>query len=144
VNDAPPRPALTGLCPLLSVYDMPRAVAFYREALGFDLIRHSPEIEAAEGRYFHWCWLKRGAAEVMLNTAYDANERPAAIDMPRWAGHGDTIFYFGCADVDAVRADLVAHGVQADPPKNAPYGMRQVVVTDPDNYLLVFQAPVTP
>ncbi len=137
------RPALTGLCPLLSVYDMPRAKSFYRDRLGFELVHQSPEIDAAEGRYFHWAHLRRGPAEPMLNTAYDANERPAAIDATRGAGHRDVCLYIGCADVDAAYADLIAHGVSADPPKDAPYGMRQFFVTDPDGYVLAFQAPVT-
>jgi len=139
-NDS--RPALTGGCPLISVYDMNRAVAFYRDQLGFDLVQHAPFVDAAEGRYFHWAWLRRGPAELMLNTAYDANERPASVDAARQAAHADTCLYFGCDDVDAVHADLVTHGVQTEPPKNAPYGMRQVFVRDPDGYNLVFQAPV--
>lgn len=142
MTNGPIRPPLTGLCPLLAVFDMPRALAFYRDRLGFDLIGHSPEIDAAEGRYFHWAHLRRGPAELMLNTAYDAGERPAAADAPRWAGHGDTWIYVGCMDVDATHADLVANGIEASPPKDAPYGMRQVFVADPDGYILVFQAPI--
>ena len=71
---------IDGLVPLLSVFDMPEAVAFYRDVLGFEIVSHSPEIEAAAGRYFHWCWLKRGSAELMLNTMHDANARPPARD----------------------------------------------------------------
>jgi uncharacterized glyoxalase superfamily protein PhnB len=78
----------------------------------------------------------------MLNTVSDSDERPAAIDSARWAGHGDVCLYIGCGDVDATYADLIAHGVSADPPKDAPYGMRQFFVTDPDGYILAFQAPV--
>jgi len=139
-NDS--RPALGGGCPLISVYDMNRAVAFYRDQLGFDLVQHAPFVDAAEGHYFHWAWLRRGPAQLMLNTAYDANERPASVDAARQAAHADTCLYFGCDDVDAVHADLVAHGVQAEPPKNAPYGMRQVFLRDPDGYGLVFQRSV--
>jgi glyoxylase I family protein len=35
-----------GLVPLLQVYDMPTALAFYRDLLGFELVDRSPEIEA--------------------------------------------------------------------------------------------------
>lgn len=140
--DETSRPALGGVCPLVSVHDMNRAIAFYCDLLGFSLVDHSPFVDAAEGHYFHWAWLRRDRADVMLNTAYDANERPAAVDAARRAAHGDTCLYFGCDDVDAVHADLVARGVVADPPRDAPYGMRQLFVTDPDGYGLVFQAPV--
>src|SRR5882672_107533 len=74
---------MSGLVPLLQVFDMNESVAFYRDMLGFEIHGHSPEIEAAEGRYFHWAWLRHGDAELMLNTAFDSNERPAARDPAR-------------------------------------------------------------
>lgn len=135
---------LTGNVPLLQVFDMPAALAFYRDRLGFRLVSASPEIEAAEGRYSHWMWLRRDAAELMLNTAYDANERPPARDEARWRGHGDTCVYIGCDDVDAIWRELRDQGVTAEPPQDTPYGMRQCHVRDPDGYMLCFQHPVEP
>lgn len=132
---------IEGLRPLLQVYDMPAALAFYRDLLGFELVAHSPEIEAAEGRYFHWCRLRRGGAELMLNTAYDANERPAERDRVRQAAHSDTCLYLGCDDPDSAYADLIAKGVAAEPPTTAPYGMRQVNLRDSDGYCLCLQCP---
>ena len=35
-----------------------------------------------------------------------------------------------------------AQGVRASPPKVAPYGMRQLYLSDPDGYGLCFQHPV--
>jgi glyoxylase I family protein len=49
-----------GLTPLIGVFDMPRAVAFYRDALGFAVVSASPEVETAEGRFSHWMWLRFG------------------------------------------------------------------------------------
>jgi uncharacterized glyoxalase superfamily protein PhnB len=135
--------ALSGNVALLQVFDMPTALAFYRERLGFAVVSASPEIEAAEGRYSHWMWLRRDDAEVMLNTAYDANERPPMRDAPRWAGHGDTCIFIGCDDVDALWHELTAAGVACAPPRDAPYGMRQLHLADPDGYRLCFQHPVT-
>jgi catechol 2,3-dioxygenase-like lactoylglutathione lyase family enzyme len=132
---------LTGLTPLLSVWDMPEAVAFYRDRLGFEVVGSSPEIEAAEGRYFHWAWLRRDGAELMLNTAYDAGERPAVRDRARWAAQADTYLYIGCDDVDAVHADLARRGLSLDPPRLADYGMRQLFLRDPDGHTLCFQTP---
>ena len=37
-----------GLTPLISVFDMPRALAFYRDVLGFAVVSASPEVETAE------------------------------------------------------------------------------------------------
>jgi catechol 2,3-dioxygenase-like lactoylglutathione lyase family enzyme len=134
-------PKLTGLTPLISVWDMPEAVAFYRDRLGFEVVASSPEIEAAEGRYFHWAMLRRDGAELMLNTAYDAGERPAERDRARWAAHADTYLYIGCEDVDAVHADLALRGLSLDPPARADYGMRQLFLRDPDGHTLCFQTP---
>ena len=131
---------LSGLVPLLQVYDMNLSVAFYRDMLGFEIHGHSPEIEAAEGRYFHWAWLRHGEAELMLNTAFDANERPAARDSAREKAHDDVCLYMGCPDPDAAFAELKARGLALQPPQTAPYGMRQLLLRDPDGYQICLQS----
>ena len=130
---------LTGQTPLLQVFDMPEAIAFYCGVLGFEIVASSPEIEAPEGRYFHWAWLRRDGTDLMLNTAYDAGERPAARDPQRWAAHADTVIYFGCPDPDGAYQDLKSKGVALDPPHVAPYGMKQLDLRDPDGYGLCLQ-----
>jgi catechol 2,3-dioxygenase-like lactoylglutathione lyase family enzyme len=133
---------VTGLCPLIQVFDMVESVRFYCELLGFEVVEASAEVETPEGRFFHWRWLKLGPANLMLNTAYDAGERPPVRDDARHAAHDDTGLYFACADVDAVYAALKARGLEVDPPRDASYGMRQLYLHDPDGYQLCFQAPV--
>ncbi|HUP49391.1 MAG TPA: VOC family protein [Thermoanaerobaculia bacterium] len=54
------------VCPLLQVFDMPRSIAFYRDALGFQVVQTS----AQEGDHFDWVWLLLDDADLMLNTAY--------------------------------------------------------------------------
>lgn len=133
---------LQGLVPLLQVFDMNESLAFYREGLGFELIDHSPEIEAAEGRYFHWCWLRHGGGgEVMLNTLHDANERPPARNPERTARLADDLcLYIGCPDLDGAWAELQDRGVaSARAPVVTPYGMRQLHLADPDGYALCLQ-----
>ena len=132
---------LNGSVALLQVFDMPTALAFYRDRLGFEIVSASPEIEVAEGRYSHWMWLRRDAAELMLNTAYEADERPPVRDEARWHGHGDLCLYIACDDTEALGRELVAAGLDCQPPRDTPYGMRQLHVTDPDLYHLCFQQP---
>jgi uncharacterized glyoxalase superfamily protein PhnB len=132
---------LASLTPLLQVFDMPRAVAFYRDTLGFAVVAHSPEIETPEGRMFHWCCLRRDGAQLMLNTAYDTGERPAERDMARWAGHSHTVLFVDCPELDALHAELHARGLAIAPAQTSDYGMRQIEVTDPDGYELCFQCP---
>jgi len=122
------------LCPLLQVFDMPTSLHFYRDVLGFSVVQKS-----GEGDDVGWVWLRQGDVELMLNTAYDEGERPPSADLGRVAAHGDTLLYLGCEDVDAAYAHLSTQGVKVDPPTIAPYGMKQLLATDPDGYGLCFQ-----
>jgi glyoxylase I family protein len=133
-----------GLAPLIQVYDMNEALAFYRDALGFELVADSGEVDAPEGRYCHWCWLRLGGADLMLNTVYDAGERSPARDRAREAGHDDLCLYFGVPDVDAAAAFLRARGLEVEGPETASYGMRQALLRDLDGYQLCFQARARP
>ncbi|MFP5230205.1 MAG: VOC family protein [Acidobacteriota bacterium] len=126
-----------GVCPLLQVYDMPTAVKFYRDVLGFEVVGTSPELGPDK---HHWVWLRLGGAEIMLNTAYEFDsERPVPADRARVAAHDDTTLYFGCPDVDGAYEALLEKGVAVKPPKMAPYGMKQMALKDPDGYGLCFQ-----
>ncbi len=124
---------------LLQVYDMPASVRFYRDVLGFEMVSHSPHRGGDPDR-FHWCWLRLGGAELMLNTAYESDEeRPVPADEMRMAAHGDTGLFFGCPDVDGTYEELRAKGVDVSEPRVAPYGMKQMSLRDPDGYALCFQ-----
>ena len=127
-----------GVCVLLQVFDMPTSVRFYRDVLGFEVVQTSPR----EGDQFDWGLLRLNNAEVMLNTAYEQEYRPAQSDSARVAAHGDTCLYFRCPDVDAAYRHLREHGIDAKEPQVAPYGMKQLYVHDPDGYALCFQWPV--
>jgi catechol 2,3-dioxygenase-like lactoylglutathione lyase family enzyme len=125
-----------GLCPLLQVFDMPTALRFYRDVLGFAEVAKS-----GQGDDVGWAWLRHGEADLMLNTAYDVGERLPMPEPARVAAHADTSLFLGCEDLEGAYAHLVAHGVKADPPKVGPYGMKQLYATDPDGYGLCFQWP---
>jgi len=132
-------PGVTGLCPLVQVHDMAASLEFYRDKVGFELVQHSAEIDAPEGRYFHWCLLKLGDAYLMLNTMYDAGERPSERDHARQSAHRDTALFFGCANADAVHAHLTAQGLDAPLPSMASYGLKGLSLRDPDGYEICFQ-----
>jgi uncharacterized glyoxalase superfamily protein PhnB len=120
----------------VGVWDMPTALAFYRDVLGFSVVAASPEVETREGRFSHWMWLRFGGAEIMLNTLYDSNERP--LERPEKRSR-DAVFYIGCADIEVAYQELTARGLQAEAPKMASYGLMHFSVQDPDGYTLVFQ-----
>lgn len=123
-----------GSAPLLQVFDMPASLAFYRDALGFQVVRTD-----RPGDDCDWVQLRLGDADLMLNTRYEPDARPPAPDPARVAAHDDTCIYFGCPDVDAAYAHLRARGVAAGPPSVAPYGMKQLYLRDPDGFALCFQ-----
>lgn len=126
-----------GVCTLLQVFDMPTSVRFYRDLLGFEIVQTSPR----DGDQFDWGLLQLNDTELMLNTAYEGDDRPSRPDPARVAAHGDTCLYFACPDIDAVYRHLRAQGVEVAAPQAAPYGMKQLYVTDPDGYALCFQWP---
>ena len=127
---------MQGLCPLIEVYDMPTSVRFYRDVLGFEVFSSSPPRSPDD---FDWCWLKRDGTELMLNTRYEFDSRPATPDAGRVEAHDDTCLYIGCRDVDAAYRDLREKGLEVDEPKVAPYGMKQLYLKDPDGFGICFQ-----
>jgi glyoxylase I family protein len=128
---------IRGMSPLLSVFDMPTSLAFYRDVLGFKVVHDSGQKDNSG-----WVMLQAGDATFMLNTAYDDDERPEVPDAATFAAHHDTCLYFGCPDPDAVYEYLREKGVELEPLEIAYYGMKQLYVSDPDNYNLCFQWPV--
>jgi catechol 2,3-dioxygenase-like lactoylglutathione lyase family enzyme len=135
-------PNLNGLTPYIEVFDMAASVAFYRNTLGFDILFASPEVETQEGRFSHFVRVGRGSAEIMLNTAYDSNERPANRSDARWAGCRHFQFYIDCDDVVGLYAEITGRGCEAGLPAPTGYGYLAFSVADPDGHRLIFQRPV--
>lgn len=104
------------LVPLLQIFDMPASISFYRDVLGFEVVASDGPLEDAG-----WVLLRLGNIELMLNTAYELRDRPAATDPARVAAHNDTALYFSCPDVDAVYRHLCAKGINGKEPLIAPY-----------------------
>ena len=127
---------MQALCPLLSVFDMPTAIRFYRDLLGFEVSMTSvPEPDG----HFDWCMLKKDGTVLMLNTAYDRSRRPASPDPARISAHGDTQIYIGCKDLDGAAEYLRASGIEARGPIVRPFGAKHLFFKDPDGYELCLQ-----
>jgi glyoxylase I family protein len=129
---------IRGLAPLLSVFDMRRAIRFYRDQLGFAVTGTSPAL-SDDPDHVNWAMLALDGSTLMLNTAYDPEDQPATPDPARWSGHSDTCIYFACPDVDQAYELLNEKGLAVSPPKVAPYGMKQLYLSDPDGYEFCFQ-----
>ena len=124
-----------GMAPLLNVFDMPTSIAYYRDVLGFEIV-------GTDGNPVpnnDWVLLELNGVQLMLNTAYEADERPPSPDTARIAAHRETCLFFSCPDVEGAYTYLREKGVAHEPPKVAPYGMKQLYLLDPDGYELCFQ-----
>lgn len=125
------------LIPELLVGDLDRSLAFYRDALGFEVLYDRPEDGFAS--------LRLGAAEIMLE-AYDGSPGfwlTGPLDPPLGRGIN---FQIMVADAAALAARVRAAGVQlfrdlAEARYRVDDGavvVHQFLVQDPDGYLLRF------
>ncbi len=125
---------IDGMTPLIQVFNMPRALAFYRDILGFEVVT-----DAGGGDDSSWVWLRWQGVDLMLNDQYEPGSEPNEPSAERTKWHGDTCLYFGCPDIDAAYEYLKSKNIDLDPPLVTSYGMKQLYIRDPDNYNLCFQ-----
>ena len=124
------------MTPLLSVFDMPRSLAFYRDILGFEVVRDS-----GSGDDSSWVWIRLNGIDLMLNDQYEPGHVPDSELAERREWHHDTCLYFGSPDVDGMYDYLRSRNLAVEPPSVAPYGMKQLYLHDPDGYNICFQWP---
>ena len=137
----------------LTVADMKKTLAFYRDKLGFQLRECWPS--EAEPM---WASCVLDKQSVMFGLAMPSEacakmheKNPAAGKF--WGKHADNFakhphgvgvnLYFTVPDIDAYAAQLGKQGIKPDlPPTSQFYGLRDAVVTDPDGYTLTFYTPL--
>jgi predicted enzyme related to lactoylglutathione lyase len=112
----------------IPVSDPERAVRFYRDALGFDVVRDDRSVPG-----MRWLQLAPAGAgsQLTLATWFET--------MPPGSLRG---LVFSCDDVEGEHARLVAAGADSvEPPARKPWGL-EAVVCDPDgNELVLSQRP---
>lgn len=126
------------LVPELLVEDLERSLAFWCGPCGFAVRYARPE----EG----FAYLVRGTAHVMLDRIGSTRDWITA-PLERPLGRGANL-QIRVDDADAVATALEAAGVPLFAPSETRWyrageeeaGVRQVLVTDPDGYLLRFQS----
>lgn len=128
---------IRGMAPLFEVFDMPVSLGFYRDTLGFKVTGDS-----GQGDNSGWVMLELDGVTVMLNTMYDDGLRPSEPDPVRTKNHKDTCLCFSSPDVDEVYGHLRDKVADIEEPADAPYGMRQLYLRDPDGYNICFQWPL--
>ena len=118
---------LTALIPMLSVRDLQRSIAFYRDRLGFHVINAFGDPSPK------WCMLGRDAIKLMLN------EPPAAeTDALSPQAKDFQVYYFYPEDVIALHEAWARDGLSVTDLRVTGYGMKEFELRDPDNYWLWF------
>lgn len=121
---------ISGIAPLLEVFDMPTSLRFYRDILSFKVISSS-----GEGDDVDWVLMKlNNEAELMLNTVFEAIKRPSAPETGRQAAHKDITLYFNCPYIDTLYTYLKKADVQLKEPFINSYNWKAIRVADPDGY----------
>ncbi|MCB1218058.1 VOC family protein [bacterium] len=114
--------------PVFFVSDMQRSLDFYGRQMGFN-------VDDAYGDPVCWCNACLGTAVLMLSQPQRAVERTAAQvnDGYVWDAH------IMVKDAQAYHNFIAANGVEIlRPPSEAPYGMLEFVMRDPDGYSICF------
>lgn len=125
-------PRVKKLLPSLGVSDLRRSIAFYRDFFGFSLVDHFDD----ESGETVWCWLRSGVAELMLQQLTPDQQ----ITLEPALGQS-WLLYIRPADIDAMRARLLAAGVAVGEIDVTSYGARECFVRDPDGYELWLSMP---
>jgi catechol 2,3-dioxygenase-like lactoylglutathione lyase family enzyme len=103
------------------VEDYDEAIAFFTQALGFDLIEDSPALTTNEGRPKRWVVVRPPGAETGILLAQADGERQATAIGNQAAGRVG--FFLEVDDFDAAYRRMTAAGVEfATRPRTEPYG----------------------
>ncbi|HZI21454.1 MAG TPA: VOC family protein [Gemmatimonadales bacterium] len=115
---------LRSLSVSLTVTDLTRSLAWYR-----DVLRFTPGEQWRNGGQLRGVQLKAGTCEVMLSQDDFAKGRD------RRKGDGVRIWLSTAQDIDALAAGITARGGHLDyAPQDMPWGDRAFAITDPDGF----------
>ena len=126
--------ALTSIAPFFIVRDVASSVAFYRDALGFQLTYLAPE----DNPFF--AILRRDRVEIMVKAILpDVHPVPNSKRHPwaRWDAFVST------PDPDSLASEFIARGVTMHVPLgDTDDKLRGFELQDPDGYILFFGRPI--
>ena len=123
---------LQNLIPMLNVRRIETSLAFYCDALGFEIV--SDPAAVADWR---WATIWSGATELMISETETPPTADDTVD-PHESTAWPVIFYFYPDDVSQLHAQLLASGFAPTPLRDTIYGMREFSLRDPDGHMLSF------
>jgi catechol 2,3-dioxygenase-like lactoylglutathione lyase family enzyme len=129
------KPEISGIAPFFIVKNVPEALKFYRDLLGFDIMFQGPSKDE-----IFFGIVKRGAAMIMLK---DVGVDPIpnyTRDIKKGIARWDA--YVVVPDPDALAAEFSSRNVNFfQPLKDDEDGLRGFEVKDADGYILFFGRP---
>jgi catechol 2,3-dioxygenase-like lactoylglutathione lyase family enzyme len=129
------RAEMTGIMPFFIVSDVPAALAFYRDRLGFEIAFMGPEPND-----IFFGIVRRGEAAIMFkNVGVDPLPNYKRDAGARWDA------YIDVSDPDALAAEFASRNVEfSQPLKNDDDGLRGFEIKDADGHVLFFGRPLSP
>jgi catechol 2,3-dioxygenase-like lactoylglutathione lyase family enzyme len=129
------KPNISGIAPFFIVRNVPAALSFYRDCLGFDIMFQGPDPED-----IFFGIVQRGAAMIMLK---DVGVDPLpnyTRDVKKGSARWDA--YLHVPDPDALAEEFLSRDVEfSQPLKDDDDGLRGFELKDTDGYVLFFGRP---
>jgi catechol 2,3-dioxygenase-like lactoylglutathione lyase family enzyme len=126
------RPEIAGIAPLFIVKDVPAALAFYRDRLGFEITYQGPE--PAD---IFFGIVQRGGAGIMFKAVGVDPVPNYTRDVKKGVARWDA--YLQVPNPDALAAEFSSRNVEFSVPlKDTDEGLRGFELKDADGYVLFF------
>ena len=130
------KPEISGIAPFFIVKNVPAALAFYRDQLGFDVVFQGPSDDD-----IFFGIVQRNAAMIILKEIGVDPVPNYTRDIKKGIARWDA--YLNVPDPDALAAEFSSRNVQFFTPlqHNGDDGLRGFEVQDADGYVLFFGHP---
>jgi catechol 2,3-dioxygenase-like lactoylglutathione lyase family enzyme len=129
------KPEISGIAPFFIVNDVPTALAFYRDRLGFDVTFQGPEPND-----IFFGIVQRGAAMIMFKAVGVDPVPNYTRDVKKGTARWDA--YIDVPDPDALAAEFLSRRVEfSEPLQDTGDGLRGFELKDADGYVLFFGCP---
>jgi catechol 2,3-dioxygenase-like lactoylglutathione lyase family enzyme len=125
------KPQISGIAPFFIVKNVPAALSFYRDRLGFDVTFQGPAGDIFSGI------VQRDAAMIIFKAVgVDPLPNPKREPGARWDA------YLDVPDPETLAAEFSSRNVEfSEPLKDASDGLRGFELKDADGYVLFFGCP---
>ena len=129
------KPEISGIAPFFIVKNVPAALSFYRDRLGFDIAFQGP----SEDDIFFGI-VRRDAAMIMLKAIGVDPVPNYTQDIKKGIARWDA--YLHVPDPDALAAEFLSRDIEFSAPlKDTGDGLRGFELKDADGYVLFFGRP---